>query len=76
MKLLRPELIAVLLFVSAMPAQAYIGPGMGAGALAVVFGVLGSILLAFVALLWYPVKRMMRRARGGNGGNGKVQTGS
>lgn len=72
MKLLRPEFVTLLLILSAAPAQAYIGPGMGAGTLAVVFGVIGSIFLAIVALLWYPIKRMMRRMRG----SGKAQPGN
>lgn len=41
-------------------ALAYIGPGVGAGAIAAVLGVLGSILLAIVAVLYYPIKRMMK----------------
>ena len=47
------------------PAMAYIGPGVGAGAIAAVIGVLGSIFLAIVAVLYYPIKRMMkgRKAR-------------
>jgi len=44
----------------ATPAHSYIGPGAGAGAIAVVLGVLGSILLAFVAILWYPIKRLFK----------------
>ena len=47
----------------AFPAHAYIGPGAGAGAIAVVFGILGSIVMAFVAILWYPIKRMIRKIK-------------
>ena len=39
-------------------AAAYIGPGVGAGAIAAVLGVIGSILLAIVAVIYYPIKRM------------------
>ena len=42
---------------------AYVGPGVGAGTLAVVLGVLGSIVLWLFAVLWYPFKRMLRRRR-------------
>jgi hypothetical protein len=50
-----------LLALSHMPAaQAYIGPGLAAGTLAVVFGILSSIFLAFVGILWYPLKRLLR----------------
>lgn len=41
-------------------AQAYIGPGAGAGTIAVVLGILASILMAFVAIVWYPLKRLAR----------------
>lgn len=41
-------------------AQAYIGPGVGAGALGAVIGVIGAIFLAIFAIVWYPVKRMMK----------------
>jgi TM2 domain-containing membrane protein YozV len=41
-------------------AQAYIGPGVGAGALGAVVGVIGAVFLAIFAVLWYPIKRMMK----------------
>ena len=41
-------------------AQAYIGPGMGAGAIAAVLGTVAAIFMAFVALLWYPLKGMIK----------------
>ncbi|MBF9030332.1 hypothetical protein HKCCE3408_07985 [Rhodobacterales bacterium HKCCE3408] len=44
-------------------ALAYIGPGMGVGAITAVFGVLVSVFLALVALLWYPFKRLFRKRR-------------
>ncbi len=51
-----------LIFV-ASPAYAYIGPGAGAGTIAVVLGILASILMAFFAILWYPVKRVVKKRR-------------
>jgi len=47
-------------------AHAYIGPGLGAGAVAVVVGVLASIGLALIAILWYPLKRLFKKIRGSN----------
>ena len=44
-------------------ALAYIGPGVGAGALAAVMGVVGSIFLAIVGILYYPIKRMLKRKK-------------
>lgn len=46
-------------------AQAYMGPGLGLGALGVAFGVIGSILLGIGSVIWYPVKRLVRRLRKG-----------
>ena len=59
------SLVAVSLcfLVCAFPAHAYIGPGAGAGVVAVVLGLLGSIFLAFVGILWYPLKRMIKKCK-------------
>ncbi|MFK7876189.1 MAG: hypothetical protein AB8B71_10470 [Paracoccaceae bacterium] len=59
------KLIFSLLALLAMssPAVAYIGPGMGAGAVAVVAGVIGSIFLAIFAVLYYPIKRLIKSKR-------------
>jgi hypothetical protein len=48
-----------------LAAHAYIGPGAGAGVIAIVLGILSSILLAFVGILWYPIKRLIKSWRGG-----------
>ena len=44
-------------------AQAYVGPGLGLGTLAVVVGVIGSVLLAVFAIVWYPLKRMLTKRK-------------
>jgi uncharacterized membrane protein YhiD involved in acid resistance len=44
-------------------AFAYVGPGLGAGTLAVVLGIIGSILLALFAIVWYPLKRLFIRRK-------------
>lgn len=54
--------LALLLLPTA--ALAYIGPGVGAGAIAAVVGVIGSVLLAIVAVIYYPIKRMLKRRKG------------
>ncbi|KAA9132829.1 hypothetical protein F3N42_05430 [Marinihelvus fidelis] len=55
--------MAALLLLSPGLAQAYIGPGLGLGALAVIGGILLSILIAVFALVWYPLKRARARRR-------------
>lgn len=51
------------LLVYPMVGAAYVGPGLGVGAIGVIVGVVGSIFLAVFAVLWYPFKRLMRRRR-------------
>ena len=56
-------LAVIALLASTGTAHAYVGPGVGAGTVAVVLGVVGSIVLWLLALVWYPFKRMLRRRR-------------
>lgn len=51
--------LAILLLVGAQPALAYVGPGLGLGAIGAILGVGLSILLAILAVFWYPVKRLL-----------------
>lgn len=39
-------------------AYAYVGPGLGLGAIGAILGVCFSILLAIVGVFWYPLKRL------------------
>ena len=56
-------LLPVALLAWAPAAEAYIGPGVGLGAIALVAGMIGSIVLWFTAILWYPFRRMLHRRR-------------
>lgn len=64
--------LAVALAAMVIPAQAfaYIGPGLGAGAISAVLGVLGSIFLGLFAIIWYPIKRLMKKRKKGRPGDG------
>lgn len=53
-------LVTVLSSVSTS-AAAYIGPGLGLGTVGVILGVIASVLLAVVAVVWYPIKRAWRK---------------
>ncbi len=61
-KQLKIFLLMPLLF-TALPAHAYIGPGAGAGTIAVVLGILASIVMVFFAILWYPLKRLVKKRK-------------
>ncbi len=41
--------------------QAYIGPGMGGGVIAVTLGLVLAIVLGFFGVLYYPVKRYLKK---------------
>jgi hypothetical protein len=55
--------LTALVVLQPIAAQAYIGPGVGAGAISAVLGVLGSIFLAIVAVVYYPIKRLLKRGK-------------
>ena len=60
------RLIIACCAMSSMPigeAHAYVGPGLGLGALGVVLGIVISIGLAILAVFWYPLKRVLRKYR-------------
>jgi hypothetical protein len=52
-------LLALILHTDA--ALAYVGPGLGLGVIGSVFGVIAAILLAIIGVVWYPLKRLLRR---------------
>ena len=56
--------IALAFGLSAQPAQAYLGPGLGMGAIGSALGVIGGIFLGIFAVIWYPIKRLWRAIRG------------
>jgi hypothetical protein len=44
-------------------AEAYIGPGAGIAAIGTVIALIGGILLAIVAFIWYPIKRFLAKIK-------------
>lgn len=45
------------------PAAAYIGPGLGLGVVASIFGAIAAFFMMLAGLIWYPVKVMLRKRR-------------
>jgi hypothetical protein len=39
---------------------AYVGPGAGLTAIGAVFALVGSVLLAVIGFIWYPIRRLRR----------------
>ncbi len=65
---------ALVLTIYPAAAMAYIGPGVGAGAIGAVIGVIGSIFLAIFAVLWYPLKRMLKARKKTADADSKART--
>jgi len=42
---------------------AYVGPGLGLGAIGSFFALLGAMLFGVLGFIWYPIKRLIRRLR-------------
>ncbi|WP_462271426.1 hypothetical protein [Desulfobacter sp.] len=61
---MRLTVMAVSVFLLVMHpvcAMAYIGPGLATGTIGVILGVVGSICIAVFAMLWYPIKRALKK---------------
>lgn len=59
------KLLFNVLLLTATPAvaHAYVGPGLGAGAIGVIVGIIGSSFIALFAIIWYPLKRLLKKNR-------------
>lgn len=53
-------LLLSFLFIS-LPSYAYIGPGMGGGVVMAVIGFFAAIFLALWGILYYPIKRALKK---------------
>ena len=54
-----PAFVAALGPVLLTPHLAYVGPGLGLGAIAAILGIILSVFLAIFAVAWYPIKRLL-----------------
>ena len=63
MRLTVMALSIFLLVMTPVWAMAYIGPGLATGTIGVILGVVGSICIAVFAMLWYPIKRVLKKIK-------------
>jgi len=58
------RIIAILLLaLVAGPAQAYVGPGAGISVLGSLLGILATILVAIGAIVFWPVRKLLKRRK-------------
>ena len=46
-----------------IPLFAYLGPGMGGGVIAAIFGIIAAFLLGLWGILYYPIKRAFKNKK-------------
>jgi ATP/ADP translocase len=56
-------LMVVAIGFVANPAYSYVGPGLGAGVIASILGVIGAGFLALFSLVYYPFKRLIKKRK-------------
>ena len=59
-------LMVSFLFLIPLSSHAYIGPGMGGGVIAITLGFIAAIFLAVFGILYYPIKRVIKKRRDKN----------
>ena len=53
----------IFLLLISLPSNAYIGPGMGGGVIAAIVGFFVAILLGIWGVLYYPIKRALKKRK-------------
>lgn len=56
-------LLILLVLMAPDQADAYVGPGLGAGTIGVILGIIGSLFIALFAIIWYPLKRLFKKKK-------------
>ena len=57
------SLLIFFIFSSANSLFAYIGPGMGGGVIAAIFGIIAAFFLGLWGILYYPIKRAFKNKK-------------
>ena len=55
--------ISLILILTENTAFAYIGPGMTSGVFAATIGIIVAIFAALFGLIWFPVKRLLKKRK-------------
>ncbi len=56
-------LTTLLFFFINTSSYAYLGPGVGGGVIAATIGVIVAIFAALFGLIWFPVKRLLKKRK-------------
>lgn len=56
-------IVAVVIALTVVPAHAYVGPGAGLTLIGSAIGLLLALFAALGAILWWPIRRLLSRAK-------------
>ena len=56
-------ILATILTLIPQTSFAYVGPGLAMGTLLMILGVLGSLVLAILAIVYYPIKKLIKKSK-------------
>ena len=57
------RLLFLFIYLISLPIYAYIGPGMSGGLIAAIIGFFAAILLGLWGILYYPIKRALKKRK-------------
>jgi flagellar motor component MotA len=57
------KILFLAISLASLPVYAYIGPGMGGGVIAAVIGFFAAIVLGLWAILYFPIKRALKKRK-------------
>ena len=63
---MRKLIIIFLLLISPNISYAYLGPGMGGGFIAATIGIVVAIFATIFGILWFPIKRFLKKRKSKN----------
>ena len=61
--MIRLYLLILFCFSYSSAAFAYLGPGIGGGIIAATIGIIVAIFAALFGLIWFPVKRLLKKRK-------------
>ena len=54
---------SIVFCLTATSSLAYLGPGVGGGVIAATIGIIVAIFAALFGLIWFPVKRLLKKRK-------------
>ena len=70
--MLKISLFFLISFLYLTNLHAYIGPGMGGGMIAAIFGIIIAIIAGFFGIIWFPIKRFLKSRKKNNNKNKEI----